>query len=183
MVKALNPSSYTVITALSQHYSIVPYQSTHNTGGAIMGTDPHQERGSTPTCKCGIVRTCSRWVRARFPQNAGYNPDRHGRRARLSHGACGNAALRQEPGSANLTTAVPNTTRSRGTDAVELRAGAFEQRHPTRAEDRKRIRSRKLAGHTVPRTLVPRRVLRRTCRTADRRRSACRRNSGRCRPR
>lgn len=25
---------------LGKHYSIVPYQTTHNTGGAVMGTDP-----------------------------------------------------------------------------------------------------------------------------------------------
>jgi choline dehydrogenase-like flavoprotein len=28
------------VSWLDEHYSIVPYQTTHNTGGAIMGTDP-----------------------------------------------------------------------------------------------------------------------------------------------
>lgn len=54
-------------------YSIVPYQSTHNTGGAIMGTDP----------KASVVnRHLQSWDvpnvfvlgASVFPQNAGYNP-------------------------------------------------------------------------------------------------------------
>jgi len=36
-----------VLSALSEHYSIVPYQSTHNTGGAIMGTDPSKSAVNT----------------------------------------------------------------------------------------------------------------------------------------
>ncbi len=37
--KAMNGSSMSV-GWLDDHYSIVPYQTTHNTGGTIMGTDP-----------------------------------------------------------------------------------------------------------------------------------------------
>ncbi|WP_426690031.1 GMC family oxidoreductase [Rhodanobacter ginsengiterrae] len=55
------------------HYSIVPYQTTHNTGGAVMGTDP----------KTSVVnRYLQSWDvpnlfvmgSSVFPQNAGYNP-------------------------------------------------------------------------------------------------------------
>ena len=54
-------------------YNIVPYQSTHNTGGAVMGTDP-----STSV----VNRYLQSWDvpnvfvmgAAVFPQNAGYNP-------------------------------------------------------------------------------------------------------------
>jgi gluconate 2-dehydrogenase alpha chain len=55
------------------HYSIVPYQTTHNTGGAVMGTDP---RTSV------VNRYLQSWDvpnlfvmgSSVFPQNAGYNP-------------------------------------------------------------------------------------------------------------
>ena len=55
------------------HYDIVPYQTTHNTGGTIMGADP----------KTSVVnRYLQHWDvdnlfvmgACVFPQNAGYNP-------------------------------------------------------------------------------------------------------------
>ena len=39
IAKAMNPSSYSVRAPYTK-YSIVPYQSTHNMGGAVMGADP-----------------------------------------------------------------------------------------------------------------------------------------------
>jgi gluconate 2-dehydrogenase alpha chain len=55
------------------HYSIVPYQTTHNTGGAIIGADPkssvlnrYQQSWDVPNL---FVMGASS-----FPQNAGYNP-------------------------------------------------------------------------------------------------------------
>jgi gluconate 2-dehydrogenase alpha chain len=56
-----------------QRYSIVPYQSTHNTGGAAMGTDPRTS---------ALNRYCQTWDVSNvfvagacaFPQNAGKNP-------------------------------------------------------------------------------------------------------------
>jgi gluconate 2-dehydrogenase alpha chain len=59
--------------ALPEHYDIVPYQSTHNVGGAIMGSDP-----STSV----VNKYCQTWDASNlfvmgasaFPQNAGYNP-------------------------------------------------------------------------------------------------------------
>ncbi len=72
MVKPLNPQSY-VLSALSQHYSIVPYQSTHNTGGAIMGTDPSKSAVNTYMQVWDVPNVFSMGASA-FPQNAGYNP-------------------------------------------------------------------------------------------------------------
>lgn len=54
-------------------WNVVPYQTTHNTGGAIMGADP---RTSV------LNRYCQSWDvpnvfvsgASAFPQNAGYNP-------------------------------------------------------------------------------------------------------------
>jgi gluconate 2-dehydrogenase alpha chain len=56
-----------------ERYSIVPYQSTHNTGGAVMGTDPTTS---------ALNRYCQTWDVSNvfvtgacaFPQNAGKNP-------------------------------------------------------------------------------------------------------------
>jgi gluconate 2-dehydrogenase alpha chain len=72
MVKPLNPQSY-ILSALSEHYSIVPYQSTHNTGGAIMGTDPSKSAVNTYMQVWDCPNVFSMGASA-FPQNAGYNP-------------------------------------------------------------------------------------------------------------
>jgi gluconate 2-dehydrogenase alpha chain len=61
------------ISRRTGHYSIVPYQTTHNTGGAIMGADP---------TKSVVNRYAQSWDvpnlfvvgASAFPQNAGYNP-------------------------------------------------------------------------------------------------------------
>ncbi len=55
------------------HYSIVPYQTTHNTGGAVMGTDPgtsvvNRYLQSWDVHNLFVMGACL------FPQNAGYNP-------------------------------------------------------------------------------------------------------------
>jgi len=59
--------------SLPAHYDSVPYQSTHNTGGAIMGADPHTsvvnnylQMWDAPNVF--VVGACN------FPQNAGFNP-------------------------------------------------------------------------------------------------------------
>jgi len=54
-------------------YSIVPYQTTHNTGGAVMGDDPrtsvvNRYLQSWDVPNVFVVGACN------FPQNAGYNP-------------------------------------------------------------------------------------------------------------
>jgi len=55
------------------HYDITPYQTTHNTGGAIMGTDPGSSvvnpyLQSWDVANLFVMGACA------FPQNAGYNP-------------------------------------------------------------------------------------------------------------
>jgi hypothetical protein len=56
-----------------EHYSIVPYQTTHNTGGAIMGADPKTAWSTVPAV---AGRSPNLFVQGAcvFPQNAGYNP-------------------------------------------------------------------------------------------------------------
>lgn len=55
------------------HYSIVPYQTTHNTGGAIMGAEPRTSAvnswlQSWDVPNVFVMGACA------FPQNPGYNP-------------------------------------------------------------------------------------------------------------
>ncbi len=55
------------------HYSTVPYQTTHNTGGAIMGADPkssvvNRYLQSWDVPNLFVMGACA------FPQNPGYNP-------------------------------------------------------------------------------------------------------------
>ena len=72
IAKAMHPRSYHP-KPRTGHYSIVPYQTTHNTGGAIMGTDPktsvvNRYLQSWDVPNLFIMGSCA------FPQNAGYNP-------------------------------------------------------------------------------------------------------------
>jgi gluconate 2-dehydrogenase alpha chain len=66
-------ASHFISSPLPAHYSVVPYQSTHNTGGAIMGSDPSQsvvnKYGQTWDVSNVFVTGASS-----FPQNAGHNP-------------------------------------------------------------------------------------------------------------
>ena len=54
-------------------YSIVPYQSTHNTGGAIMGTDP-KTSALNRYLQCWDVPNVFVTGASAFAQNAGRNP-------------------------------------------------------------------------------------------------------------
>lgn len=72
IAKALNAQSYTM-NPLSEHYNVVPYQSTHNTGGAIMGTDPTKSAVNTFQQSWDVSNVFSLGASS-FPQNAGYNP-------------------------------------------------------------------------------------------------------------
>jgi gluconate 2-dehydrogenase alpha chain len=72
IMRVMNPTHMNTTDELSP-YNIHAYQSTHNTGGAIMGADP----GSSVTNKYGQVwDTPNVFVTgaALFPQNPGYNP-------------------------------------------------------------------------------------------------------------
>ncbi|MBN8728715.1 MAG: GMC family oxidoreductase [Xanthomonadales bacterium] len=72
IAEAMNPTSIKV-NQRDGHYSIVPYQTTHNTGGAIMGTDPKTSFVNPYLQSWDIPNL---WVMGStvFPQNAGYNP-------------------------------------------------------------------------------------------------------------
>ena len=61
------------VGGLSPHYSIVPYQSTHNTGGAVMGKDPQTSVVNTWLQSWDVPNVFTASA-ASFPQNAGYNP-------------------------------------------------------------------------------------------------------------
>jgi gluconate 2-dehydrogenase alpha chain len=72
IAKAMNPREVSVKKRQGS-YSIVPYQTTHNTGGAIMGSDPKSS---------AVNRYLQSWDvpnvfvmgSSVFPQNPGYNP-------------------------------------------------------------------------------------------------------------
>jgi gluconate 2-dehydrogenase alpha chain len=72
IARALNPESFSA-APLSAHYSSVPYQSTHNCGGAIMGTDPSTSAVNTYMQVWDVPNVFSLGASA-FPQNSGYNP-------------------------------------------------------------------------------------------------------------
>ena len=59
-------------------YSIVPYQTTHNTGGAIMGSESEVERGEPLSSKLGPAQSL-RGGRQRVSAERRLQPDRHGR--------------------------------------------------------------------------------------------------------
>lgn len=58
---------------IAEHYSIVPYQSTHNQGGAIMGTDPANSVVN-PYMQHHQVSNLFVVGASSFPHNSGYNP-------------------------------------------------------------------------------------------------------------
>jgi gluconate 2-dehydrogenase alpha chain len=72
IAKALNPRKY-VVSRRIKPYSTVPYQSTHNTGGAIMGADPKTSAINKYLQSWDVPNVFVVGASA-FPQNAGYNP-------------------------------------------------------------------------------------------------------------
>jgi gluconate 2-dehydrogenase alpha chain len=72
ILQTMNPTHINTTPEL-EPYNIYSYQSTHNTGGAIMGTDP----GNSVTNKYGQVWDAPNVFvtgAALFPQNPGFNP-------------------------------------------------------------------------------------------------------------
>ena len=73
IAKSMSPTRLNEATARTQPWTVVPYQSTHNTGGTIMGTNP---RASV------VNKYLQTWERHNlflvganvFPHNASYNP-------------------------------------------------------------------------------------------------------------
>lgn len=72
IAKALNPRQY-VVGRRAKPYSTVPYQSTHNTGGAIMGADPKTSAVNKYLQSWDVPNVFVVGASA-FPQNSGYNP-------------------------------------------------------------------------------------------------------------
>src|SRR5579883_149396 len=72
IAKAMNPRQY-VVNRRARPYSSVPYQSTHNTGGAIMGADPKTSAVNKYLQSWDVPNVFVIGASA-FPQNAGYNP-------------------------------------------------------------------------------------------------------------
>ncbi|ARQ00195.1 GMC family oxidoreductase [Pseudorhodoplanes sinuspersici] len=72
IAKALKPCQ-TVTSFRKKPYSVVPYQSTHNTGGAIMGSDPKTSVVNKYLQSWDVPNVFVVGASA-FPQNAGYNP-------------------------------------------------------------------------------------------------------------
>ena len=72
IAKAMNPRSIK-INYREGHYSILPYGTTHNTGGAAMGADP-KTSVVNPYLQSWDVSNVFVMGSSVFPQNPGYNP-------------------------------------------------------------------------------------------------------------
>jgi gluconate 2-dehydrogenase alpha chain len=72
IAEELGPTHYQV-DELDQNYSIVPYQSTHNTGGTIMGSDPALSVVN-PWLQSWDVPNVFAVGAGSFAHNSGYNP-------------------------------------------------------------------------------------------------------------
>ena len=72
IAKAIGPAKMSV-TPRTGKYTIVPYQSTHNTGGAVMGADPATSAVNKYLQSWDVPNVFVVGASA-FPQNGGYNP-------------------------------------------------------------------------------------------------------------
>ena len=72
IARALGPSAISSLRRTGR-YSIVPYQSTHNTGGAVMGTDPTTSAVNTYLQSWDVPNVFAVGASA-FPQNSAHNP-------------------------------------------------------------------------------------------------------------
>ena len=72
LAKAIGPAKMNV-NPRTEKYTIVPYQSTHNTGGAAMGADPATSAVNKYLQSWDVPNVFVVGASA-FPQNGGYNP-------------------------------------------------------------------------------------------------------------
>jgi gluconate 2-dehydrogenase alpha chain len=72
IAKAVGPSKMNV-NARTEKYTIVPCQSTHNTGGVVMGADPSTSAVNKYLQSWDVPNVFVIGAGA-FPQNGGYNP-------------------------------------------------------------------------------------------------------------
>ena len=73
LAKSMNPTHLNEASARTEPWTVVPYQSTHNTGGTIMGTNP----GNSVVNKYGQSWDCHNLFvmgASLFPHNSAYNP-------------------------------------------------------------------------------------------------------------
>ncbi|MES2534140.1 MAG: GMC family oxidoreductase [Pseudomonadota bacterium] len=74
IAKAMGPKHISMgFKKKGEHYDVRPYQSTHNTGGAIMGTDPNTSAINRYLQTWDVPNVFVMGASA-FPQNFGYNP-------------------------------------------------------------------------------------------------------------
>jgi len=73
IARSMNPTHLTEAAARTQPWTVVPYQSTHNTGGTIMGTNPRDSALNKylQSWDCHNLFVVGANV---FPHNASYNP-------------------------------------------------------------------------------------------------------------
>ena len=72
LAKSMNPTSFNSATA-RQSWTVVPYQSTHNTGGTIMGTNPRNSALNTYLQSWDAHNLFVIGANV-FPHNSSYNP-------------------------------------------------------------------------------------------------------------
>jgi gluconate 2-dehydrogenase alpha chain len=70
---AMKPTIKGNVNVRRGNYNVVPYQSTHNTGGTIMGADP-KTSAVNRYCQAWDADNLSVMGASLFPQNASYNP-------------------------------------------------------------------------------------------------------------
>jgi gluconate 2-dehydrogenase alpha chain len=73
ILQAAGAKDISVTKDLEPHYDTVRYQSTHNTGGTIMGSDPHTSVVNS-YLQMWDVQNLFVVGSSNFPQNAGFNP-------------------------------------------------------------------------------------------------------------
>jgi len=71
--QSMNPTIMTKANPRVEPWSVVPYQTTHNTGGTIMGTDPANSVVNTH-CQSWDVHNVFVMGASVFPHNSAYNP-------------------------------------------------------------------------------------------------------------
>jgi gluconate 2-dehydrogenase alpha chain len=72
VARAMNPREIKLNRRVGS-FSVKPYQTTHNTGGAIMGDNPNNSVVNKYLQSWDVPNVFSMGAGA-FPQNAGYNP-------------------------------------------------------------------------------------------------------------
>ena len=73
IAKSMNPTTFNTATARTDPWTVVPYQSTHNTGGTIMGTNPRDSVLNKYLQSWDVSNLFVVGASA-FPQNAAMNP-------------------------------------------------------------------------------------------------------------